>query len=98
MSKRVDRRKALKVIGTAGVGAVLAPAILRGQSSAIVVNGKPVEIAIASISASTVRISVLPIAAAPSTVRNDGALVPAADGKALGRRRTNFTPVTAGNL
>jgi alpha-glucosidase (family GH31 glycosyl hydrolase) len=98
MSQHVSRRKALKTIGAAGVGAVLAPAVVRGQSSTIVVNGKPVEIAIASISASTVRISVLPIAASAVNVRNDGALVPAADGKALGRRRANFTPITAGNL
>ena len=39
----------------------LAPAIIRGQSSPITVAGKPVEIAIAPISRSTVRISVRPI-------------------------------------
>ena len=77
---------------------MLAPAVIRGQSSAIIVNGKPVEIAIASVSASTMRISVLPIAASAINVRNDGALVPAADGKALGRRRANFAPITAGDL
>ncbi len=98
MSTPVSRRKALELIGAATAGAVLAPAVLRGQSSSILVNGKPVEIAIASVSASTVRISVLPIATTPANVRNDGALVAAATGRALGRRRVNFTPVTAGNL
>jgi alpha-glucosidase (family GH31 glycosyl hydrolase) len=98
MSQPVCRRKALKTISAASAGAVLAPAVLRGQSSSILVNGNPVEIAIASVSASTVRISVLPIATTPANVRNDGALVAAATGRALGRRRVNFTPVTAGNL
>src|SRR5262245_40385192 len=98
MSKRVSRREAVTAIGATGAGFVLAPVLLRGQSSSILVNGKPVEIAIASVSPSTVRISVLPIAAAVTAVRNDGALVAAATGRALGRRRVNFTPITAGDL
>jgi hypothetical protein len=83
MSQPVSRRNVLKTISAASAGAVLAPAVLRGQSSSILVNGKPVEIAITSVSASTVRISVLPIATTPANVRNDGALVAAATGRAL---------------
>ncbi|MGH9383185.1 MAG: TIM-barrel domain-containing protein, partial [Vicinamibacterales bacterium] len=98
MSSRISRRAALKTLSAAGAGVTLAPAVLRGQPSAIVVNGKPVEIAIASVSPSTVRLSVSPVAATPAAVRNDGALVAAANGRGLGRWRANFTPVTSGEL
>ena len=47
MSAPVSRRAALARLGVAGAGLVLAPAILRGQSSPIVVAGRPVEIVIA---------------------------------------------------
>jgi alpha-glucosidase/alpha-D-xyloside xylohydrolase len=75
-----------------------APSILRGQSSPIVVAGQPVEIAVASISPSTVRITVLPIANASRTVPDDGALVAAAEGRSLVRTRETFAPINASEL
>ena len=57
----VFRRAALQRIAAAGAGIAIAPAILRGQSSAITVAGKPVEVSIVPISRSTVRITVRPI-------------------------------------
>jgi alpha-glucosidase/alpha-D-xyloside xylohydrolase len=61
MAERLSRRDALKQIGTASAGVVLAGGIIRGQTADIMVAGRPVEIAIASLSPSTVRISVLPL-------------------------------------
>ena len=64
MSNHVSRRAVLKQLGSAGAGIVLAPAVLRGHSAPITIAGQPVEIAIASISAKTVRITVGPVGAA----------------------------------
>ena len=56
------------------------PALVRGQSSPIVVAGRPVEISIVPISRSTVRISVRPIVdGKPQGIVNRGALVVAAE-------------------
>ena len=51
MSPHVPRRAALNTLGAAGLAAAIPTSIVRGQSSSILVNGKPVEIAIASVSA-----------------------------------------------
>jgi alpha-glucosidase/alpha-D-xyloside xylohydrolase len=94
----LSRRDAVKRLAAAGAGAVLAPCILRGQSP-IVVAGRPVEIAVASVSPSTVRITVAPVStSAGEAVADDGALVAAAKGTAVGRYREAFAPVRAGNL
>jgi alpha-glucosidase (family GH31 glycosyl hydrolase) len=99
MSTPVSRRAALRQLGAAGAGVALSGTVLRGQRSPIVVAGTPVEIAIASVSRSTVRITVLPIDAASSqNVPDDGALVRAAEGRVVGRRRSEFAPVRAGDL
>ena len=66
----------------------LAPVIIRGQSSPIMVAGKPVEISVATISRSTVRISVRPIVnGKPQAIVNRGALVDAAE-QQRGERRS----------
>jgi alpha-glucosidase (family GH31 glycosyl hydrolase) len=76
----VSRRAALKHFAVAGAGAALAPVILRGQSAPLMVAGRPVDIAIAPISASTTRISIRPIVGGQAQpVINRGALVPAAE-------------------
>jgi alpha-glucosidase/alpha-D-xyloside xylohydrolase len=76
----ITRRRALKGLAAAGAGIVLAPSIVRGQSSPITVAGRPVEISIVPISRSTARISVRPIVnGAAQAVVNRGALVGAAE-------------------
>ncbi len=58
MPQRPSRRNALKHLAAAGVGAALHPVVIRGQSAPIRVAGMPVEIAVASISPVTVRVTV----------------------------------------
>jgi alpha-glucosidase/alpha-D-xyloside xylohydrolase len=59
---------------------IAVPTLVRGQSSPIVVAGRPVEISIATVSRSTVRISVRPILdGKPQPIVNRGALVAAAE-------------------
>ena len=98
---RVSRREALKRLGTASAGIVLAQGVIRGQSSDIVIAGKPVEIVVSSVNPSTVRITALPIdGGRAATVPTDGALVPAAEGRAMARRRARdrFDWVRAGHI
>lgn len=101
MSNPFTRRDALKRLGTAGAGIILGRGIVRGQQADIMVSGKPVEIAVASLSPSTVRITVLPLTdgRAPA-VPVDGALMPEAEGHALARNsvREHFGLIHAGNL
>jgi alpha-glucosidase (family GH31 glycosyl hydrolase) len=93
MSNSVSRRQVLKQLGMAAFSG----GILRGQVRPIMVAGKPVEILVASVSPSTVRITVLLIDG--PAVKDDGALVKAAAGRALGRRRApELSPIRAGNL
>lgn len=99
MPRPLNRRDALKHIGAAGAGVIFTGGIIRGQSTPIVIAGKPVEIAIAAVSPSTVRITVLPLESGkPAPVPDHNALVRAAEGKALGRKRESFAPVRAGDL
>jgi alpha-glucosidase len=101
MPHPVSRRDALRQIGTAGAGVVLAGGIIRGQSTNILVAGRPVEILVSALSRATVRLTVLPIdSGRVETVPPDGALVPEAEGRTLARRRApdRFDPVRAGDL
>ena len=89
----MTRRDAIKRLG----GAALAGTI-RGQTTPIRVAGMPVEIAVAAISPSTVRITVAAVVGTGG-VPDDGALVAAADGRVMSRRRTSpADTVSAGNL
>jgi alpha-glucosidase (family GH31 glycosyl hydrolase) len=77
-----SRRSALKQLAMAGTGLAMAPALVWGRQSPITVAGRPVEIAIAPVSASTVRITVKPIVDGKAQpVVNRGALVAAADAR-----------------
>jgi hypothetical protein len=98
MSETVSGRRALKDLAAAAAAA-FSPGGIRGQSAPIRVAGMPVEIVVASISPVTVRITVSAIVGTGG-VLEDGALVAAAEGKPLARRRTAaaFTAVHAGNL
>lgn len=99
MSRPVSRRDALKRLSAAGAGVMFSGGVIRGQLSPIVIAGKPVEIAVASVSRSTVRLTVLPLeSGTPLPVPSHQALVRAAEGKLLGRRRETFAPVRAGDL
>ena len=101
MPKPLTRREALKRIGAAGAGLVVARRVIRGQSSDIVVAGQPVEVVVSSLSPATVRISVLPLATGRVTgVPADGAVVEGGEGQPLARRRAPeaFEPVRAGGL
>ncbi|HXD48426.1 MAG TPA: twin-arginine translocation signal domain-containing protein, partial [Gemmatimonadaceae bacterium] len=63
MTEPLSRREALKRLGAIGAGAALAPGRLIGGVSEIVIAGQPVEISVASLSPSTVRITARPIVA-----------------------------------
>src|SRR5262245_41575742 len=96
MRSRVSRRKALKTLGAATAGLAATPVVLRGQGTPSVVAGKPAEIIVASITPSTVRVTVAAIGGA--LFRDDGALVRAAEAPAVARRQEAFGPVQAGDL
>ena len=98
MSDPLSRRDVIKQLGSAGVALALGGGVLRGQSRPILVAGRPVEIVVASVTSSTVRITVVPLQ--PVAVPDDGALVAAARGKTAGRGRDAdlFKPIRAGDL
>ena len=79
--------------------ALLGSGILRGQPAPIRVAGMPVEIAVAAISAETVRVTALAIEGT-GKVPDDGALVRAAERPPIGgrRRRERFDAIRAGNM
>src|SRR5215475_6972860 len=75
MKERPSRREALKGIGSAGVVALLDARSLTAQEAAIRVAGRPVEIAVSSVSAVTIRLSVMPIVdGQPQPLPHDGSL------------------------
>src|SRR5262247_578748 len=75
MNEKLSRRKALKGIGSAGVVALLDAQSLTAQEAAIRIAGQPVEIAVAPVSAVTVRLSVTPIVDGKSQpLPHDGSL------------------------
>ena len=91
----------MKQLGKAGAGIVMARGIFQGRITNIVVAGKPVEIVVASLSPSTVRLTVLPIDnGRTAAVPVDGALVREDEGRVIATRRGReaFDPVRAGNL
>ena len=101
MPRDISRRHAVKQIGAAGAGAFLTGGILRGQTADIRVAGRPVEIAVVSLSPSTVRLSVLPIEGGrPSAVPLNGGLAQPSAGKpaARSRNRSDFRSIRAGDL
>ena len=101
MSNKLTRRDALKQLGTAGAGIILTRGIIRGQTADIMVAGKPVEIVVSSLTPSTVRITVMPIAGGrANAVPVDGALAPQGEGRALATARApeRIKSVRAGNL
>jgi alpha-glucosidase/alpha-D-xyloside xylohydrolase len=96
----LSRREALKQLGQAGVGTILGHGVIRGQSTEIIVAGKPVEILVSALTSVTVRITVIPIEdGRAATVPLDGALTPEAEGRMIGRQRDRerFGPVVAGD-
>src|SRR5262245_60609262 len=100
MSTRVSRRALLEQAGKAGAGILLAGGVLRGQSSDITVAGQPVEITVRSVSPSTVRISVVPIAGRALAPAGNDALVGEARWRLVASRRRSesFGSIRTGNL
>ena len=97
----VTRRQALKRIGTSGAGLILTRGLIRGRSEDIMIAGKPVEIAVSTLSSATVRLTVLPLEGGGGAgLLGDGAIGPEGEGRPLSRRRARerFEPVPAGNL
>jgi alpha-glucosidase/alpha-D-xyloside xylohydrolase len=76
MSKPVSRRDTLKSLGSAGAGVLLNPRLIsNAQDAAIQVTGRLVGIALTSISAQTVRLSIVPIEnGKPQPIPQDGSL------------------------
>ena len=94
----LSRREAVRRLATAGAGLALRDSILHAQSDAIQVAGRPVEIAVSSVSPATVRITALPVN--QGLIPDDDTLVSAAVGRILARRRARSVtaPIRAGNL
>jgi alpha-glucosidase/alpha-D-xyloside xylohydrolase len=94
----------LKQLAAAGAGLTAAARAAEtgrygGQGAAIIVAGQAVEIIIASVSPSTVRLTVVPLSPASSAaLPDDGALVRGAHGPAVGRRRDPFASIDSGDL
>jgi len=61
MTKPLSRREALKRLGAASAGMVLDGRLIRGQATDIMVAGQPVEIAVATLSNSTARLTIRPV-------------------------------------
>ena len=97
----VTRRQALKDLGVAGAGLAFSGGAIRGQGAGIMVAGKPVEIAVSSVSPSTVRITVRPVVdGTPASVAVTGALERESFGATLASARAPapLTRVRAGDL
>src|SRR5262245_58673240 len=101
MPDSVSRREALRQLGVLGAGVALGrPRFLRGEAQ-IVVAGQPVEIAVASLSAATARITLQPIRnGATDPLPVTGELVAESLGKAVthSRSTTSLSRVRAGDL
>src|SRR5262245_43578923 len=100
MSGHVSRRELLEQAGKAGAGILLAGRVLRGQSSDITVAGQPVEIIVRSVSPSTVRISVVPIAGGAPAPAGSDTLVGEDRWRVVASRRRydSVGSIRAGNL
>ena len=94
-----SRREALKTIGAGSAGLLVGGGIIRGQGADITVAGQPVEIAVSSESATTVRITVRPIAAGqPGPLAVTGALAREATAPVRPQPVAGPSRVRAGNL
>jgi alpha-glucosidase/alpha-D-xyloside xylohydrolase len=87
-------------MGLAGAAVAFSGGVFRGQAHAIVVGGVPVEIAVSSISAATVRLMVLPLVSGTAApVPDDGALAqPETPRVGAGRAPDTFKPLKAGEV
>src|SRR6266480_1686454 len=93
----ISRREAARQLAGAAAGFALGEDVLRGQSNPILIAGRPVEIAVRSISDSTVRITALPVD--DGRIPADDSLVAAAAGRLVARRRAVSSDIIrAGSL
>src|SRR5688500_1173611 len=93
------RRDALKQIAAAGIVCAVSSGAVWGQDSSITIAGRPVQVAIASVSLSTVRITISPLVSGiAQNLRPSGALVEAAAGRGVGSWRAPFRLARAGDL
>jgi alpha-glucosidase/alpha-D-xyloside xylohydrolase len=97
MTSPVSRRECLKRLVSVGASAALTRGVVLKAQTPISVAGRPAEIIVASVSPSTVRLTVVPLAG-PASLPDDGALARGAHGPAVGRRREAFSAIEAGNL
>src|SRR5262245_2112919 len=75
MTEKISRREALKGMSSAGVIALIEARSLSAREAEIRIAGQPIEIAISSVSAATVRLSVTPVAnGQPQPIPSDGSL------------------------
>jgi len=101
MTEPISRRDALKHLGVVGAGLALQGSTLRGRFQDIVVAGRPVELSVASLSPSTVRLTLRPLQGGqPEAVPYTGALAQDDPGsiRAEGRDASQLSRVTAGDL
>jgi alpha-glucosidase (family GH31 glycosyl hydrolase) len=88
MSRPLSRRDALKQLGATSAVLGRAKAVIRGHRGEITIAGKPVEIAIATVSPSTVRITVRPLRdGRPEPLAATGALERPDVGRRVARTR-----------
>jgi alpha-glucosidase/alpha-D-xyloside xylohydrolase len=88
MSSALSRRRALKKLGAAGAGLVLAPTAIRAQENRFVVGGREVEASVISLGPFSLRIALRPLSG-PASFPDDGALVAAA---------SEMEPLSGGDL
>ncbi len=101
MRRALSRRDALIRLGGAGAASLLDAGTIRGATTDIVVAGRPVEIAVASVSPATVRITVRPLDGGRAVdVPVTGELVEQAIGTTVARDRSvrGVSRVRAGDL
>jgi alpha-glucosidase/alpha-D-xyloside xylohydrolase len=101
MSSSPTRRDALKTIGAAGAGALLArESVLFGQTGDIVIGGRPVQVAVngtLSQTSATLRFTVQPIIdGRPVGVPNDGAIAFQSDAVTMPQTRAEAVRIPAG--
>jgi alpha-glucosidase (family GH31 glycosyl hydrolase) len=89
MKNAMTRREALKSVAAIGSTALLVPQITLGQEQPIQISGLPVEIQLTPVSASNVRISIVPVASnVAQPVTSIGTLVRSDFGKPIAGIRT----------
>jgi alpha-glucosidase (family GH31 glycosyl hydrolase) len=101
MTDEISRREALKRIGVAGVGIHASSAFARiGGVAPIVIAGQPAEIRVSTLSASTARITILPLGEDDARVSYTGALTNenAGEQRVRGSDAARLSRVRAGDL